>query len=547
MRTASRFGITLGSALCVAAFTASGAQAAAPAATVYENATLGTVAPSSAAPLAPQQFSALAQRSRGARRPGGQSSTSALPTAASLATGSALTAPAGTLLTSFNGVSSRDSGLTNFGHEFEPPDQGLCVGNGFVLEMVNSAYSVFTPSGKTVAGPFNVNGPFNEGLSEFTSDPRCYYDAAHNTWYATILWINPTETESTIDVAVNNSGDPTKSWTVYRVNTTGLGGSTGPRDPGCPCFGDQPTLGFDNHNLYVTTNEFSLKSSQFNGAQVYAFAKTDLQALSPNVHFVHFGKLSIGGAPAASVQPALTTGSPSAEYFLNSIDPTETFDQRVGVWALTNPGAVAKGEMPTLSSLVLPSEAFGVPPKGEQKGAASLIDSGDDRMQQSQFISGSLWGELTTALTIPGDTAPRAAAAWFQVKPAVSGGTIASAKMQHQGYVAVAGNYVSYPSIQATPSGGAVMGVSITGKTRYPSTAYSTLTAGESAFGPVVVSAAGHGPYAEAATRWGDYSFAVLDPSLSSVWLANEYIPPKASQTADGKRNWGTRIVNVTP
>ena len=37
------------------------------------------------------------------------------------------------VLSNFDGVSSLDSAVTNFGAEFEPPDQGLCVGNGFVV------------------------------------------------------------------------------------------------------------------------------------------------------------------------------------------------------------------------------------------------------------------------------------------------------------------------------------------------------------------------------------------------------------------------------
>jgi hypothetical protein len=36
-----------------------------------------------------------------------------------------------------------------------------------------------------------------------------------------------------------------------------------------------------------------------------------------------------------------------------------------------------------------------------------------------------------------------------------------------------------------------------------------------------------------------------MDPGGSSVWLATEYVPPKASQTVDGKRNWGTRVLDV--
>jgi hypothetical protein len=48
------------------------------------------------------------------------------------------------------------------------------------------------------------------------------------------------------------------------------------------------------------------------------------------------------------------------------------------------------------------------------------------------------------------------------------------------------------------------------------------------------------------ATRWGDYSWAVMDPGGKSIWLATEYVPPKSSQTPDGLRNWGTRVMDVS-
>jgi hypothetical protein len=71
--------------------------------------------------------------------------------------------PAGKLLRNFNGVGSLDSANTNFGLEFEPPDQGLCVGNGFVVEPVNSAFTIYRTNGSVVAGPFNVNLLYDEG------------------------------------------------------------------------------------------------------------------------------------------------------------------------------------------------------------------------------------------------------------------------------------------------------------------------------------------------------------------------------------------------
>ena len=486
---------------------------------------------------------AAARVDKGARRlrpAGARSGSPARAQATAVAS-----AATGRLLHNFNGVSSLDSAKTNFGAEFEPPDQGLCVGNGFVLEPVNSAYRVYRPNGTTVVGPFNVNDIFNVGAAEFTSDPRCYFDKTTNTWFAIILFINDSFTRSTVNLAVSTSGDPTKMWKQYVFDTTNDGSNGTPSHPGCPCLGDQPTLGIDQDNLYFTTNEFSLAGPEFNGAQIYAVAKADLVALASAAHVVHFGGLTIGGAVAASVQPALTSGRPDAEYFLSSLDPTGTVDNRLGVWAMTHRQAVASGGSPVLSSTVITSEPYGVPPPAAQQGSASRLDAGDDRMQQTQFIAGNLWGELTTALAIPGDPVERAGAAWFDVRPSLDGDLIGSARIRRQGYVARKGAYVLYPALQADAAGRAAMGVTLTGSTLYPSTAYTVLGAGQPAFGGLTVAARGTGPYDPKATRWGDYGWAVLDPTADAVWLANEYIPPVASQTTDRRRNWGTRVIEV--
>lgn len=551
MSRRSRLSSGLATAALAAALLPSSATAAGGGTVEYRAASAGIAAKATTlapAPLAQPQVAAPS-RPRGARRAHRAASAAASQAAAVAAPTVASPGLAGSgsgLLENFDGVSSRDSAITNFGLEFEPPDQGLCVGNGFVVEMVNSAYTVYDEQGRALAGPFNVNGPFGEGLTEFTSDPRCYYDQANHTWFATILAIGKGEESSTLDVAVNTSGDPRTVWTDYKIDTTDTGGRHGPRGAGCPCFGDQPTLGIDASNLYVTTNEFSILGFEFNGAQIYAFAKKDLLAGAPGVHFVHFGKLSIGGAQAASVQPALTTGAAPAEYFMSSLDPTETADDRVGVWAMTDVRAVAKGGVPKLSSIVLGSEPYAVPVAVEQKGSASPIEAGDDRMQQAQFSGGSLWGELGTSLTPAGETTTRDGGAWFQAEPSLRKGLIGPAtRLVHQGYVAAPGNYFLYPALQVTPAGNAAMVGTLTGAKRFPSASYATLTAGAGAFGPVAVAASGTTNYDPEAERWGDYSWAVIDPAGTSVWLATEYVPPKSSQTPDGLRDWGTRVFQV--
>jgi hypothetical protein len=468
-----------------------------------------------------------------------------VPSAASSSLDSHQTSP---LLSNFDGVGSRDSGVTNFGAEFEPPDQGLCVGNGFVVEPVNSAYSIFRTNGKRVAGPFNVNVLFDEGLTEFTSDPRCYFDKATNTWFAVILFIATTPdgnfgNNARTDIAVNTSGDPTTPWTVYHLDATDDGANGTPSHPGCPCFGDQPRLGIDSQNLYFSTDEFSILGPEFNGTQIYAVSKSNLVQHASTIHFVQFDNLSMAGDVAFGVQPAITNGSADAEYFFNSLDPNFSTDNRLGVWALTGGDTVSQGGTPTLSSIVIQSETYGVPPAAIQKGSSSTLDSGDDRMQEVQFIGGNLWGALDTVLTPQGDTTVRAGIAWFKVGPHLNGKKIGSANVRAQGYVASLGNYLLYPSIQANGQGSAALVMTLTGSGNFASAAYALMHNG--AFDTVKVAASGSGPYDPNATRWGDYSWAVLDPDHDSFWMAIEYMPPKSSQTKDGRRNWGTRVIDV--
>jgi hypothetical protein len=415
------------------------------------------------------------------------------------------------------------------------------TGGGFVLEPVNSAYNIYRTDGTKVLGPFNVNDPFDEGAKEFTSDPRCQYDKATKRWFATILFLNSSFTAGRVDIAVSETSDPTGLWDNYSIDTT-----TGYKGATCPCFGDQPRLGIDPYNIYISTDEFSILGTEFYGSHLYAVSKSDLVSGSAKAHFVHFGGLAAGGSEAFGIQPAITSGTPPAEYFLSSLDPNGTFDNRVAVWAMTNRQNIADGVMPTLSNTIAGSEPYAIPPPADQKGTDSQLNSGDDRMQQTQYIAGTIWGELGTSLTLPNDAAPRAGAAWFQVIPRLNGALIGSARVYKQGYVALKNNYVLYPALQATPNGNAAMIFTLSSVSRFPSIAYATKSKAASDFGPVTLAESGRTSYDPNAGRWGDYSWAVMDPSGTSVWGATEYVPPASSQTTDGRRNWGTRVLDIS-
>jgi len=238
---------------------------------------------------------------RGARHLHTFSATERVPRAAGTAVSRA--AGAATTVSNFNGTSSRDSQFTNYNLEFEPPDQGLCEANGFVLEPVNSAYRIFRTNGRTLRGPFNVNDLFNVGGQEFTSDPRCWYDPATTTWFSIVVFISGggVGNQGTVLIAVRHAKDPLGLWNEYSIDATDPGGR------GCPCFGDQPRIGIDQQNLYITADQFSILGPQFDGGELWVIDKAGLVAGNPTVKFVHFGGLRIAGRSTLAPQPALST------------------------------------------------------------------------------------------------------------------------------------------------------------------------------------------------------------------------------------------------
>ena len=205
---------------------------------------------------------------------------------------------------------------TNTQFSLEPPDQGLCVGNGFVLETVNTALSIYSTSG-TLLKPATALSQFfqltpeiirgvNPVFGDFTSDPRCLFDAASNRWFLTLLQIgvNPKSgafvAQSSLLVAVSQTGDPTGAWNISRVDTTNHGGT-------CPCFGDQPLIGANRDGFFLSTNAFPLAGGGFTGVQLYAISKAAL-ARGTATSVVHLSGLPSNGFPF-SVQPAVKTPS----------------------------------------------------------------------------------------------------------------------------------------------------------------------------------------------------------------------------------------------
>jgi hypothetical protein len=527
----------------------------------------------------------------------------------------------------FNGLNHRDQRLANGGNQFslEPPDQGLCVGGNFVLETVNDVLRVYNKSGTPLTGVVDQNTFYGyppainrtTGIfGPFVTDPSCYFDPNTQRWFHVVLTldVNPVTGAflgpNHLDLAVSNSANPTGSWTIYRlpVQDDGTQGTPNHGCAGGPCLGDFPHIGADANGIYLTTNEYPFFANGFHGAQIYAFSKQQLASTPATVSVTQFDTAAglghdLAGTPGFTVWPAISPGgnydtaAAGTEYFLSSMAAEEAngtgSDHRVGLWALSNTSSLNGTPALALNNTVIDVLPYVQPPKANQKPGdiplgeclnipacatflngvpdpfapevESHLDSSDTRMMQVTYANGKVWGALGTGLTMNGDT--RAGIVYYIIKPVAGLGAV-TGSVAKQGYVGLAGNNLTYPTVAALNSGRGTLSFTVTGDDFYPSVGYAALDPNAGA-GEIHIAQPGVGPHDgftaykfyvgdPPRTRWGDYGAAVADGH--DIWIAAEYIAQTCTLTqyltapvgsCSGTRtalgNWGTHIARLTP
>jgi hypothetical protein len=490
------------------------------------------------------------------------------------------------LVSSFDGLNHRDNRLASGGNQFslEPPDQGLCVGNGKVLEAVNDVMRVYDTHGNALTAATALNAFYGYApainrttlqFGPFVTDPSCIFDGATQRWFLTVLTLDTDPSTGDfvgtnhLDLAVSTSSDPAGSWHVYRipVQDNGTAGTPNHHCDGGFCIGDYPHIGADANGFYITTNEYELFADGFTGAQIYAFSKQALAANATSVAVTQFDTAGMdNGNPGFTIWPAqspvgdFATAAGGTEYFLSSNAAEEANGNGTSssllVWGLTNTSSLSGSPALTLSHVRLGVNPYAVPPRSAQKAGSvpladclneascarlilgkadrfteveSPLDSNDTRMQQVMWANGKLWGALDTALTVGGVN--HAGIEWFVVRPTVKTDGTIGATLALNGYSGVAGNNLIYPAIGVTSSGRGVMAFTVVGADHYPSAGYAGIDA-ISGVGAVHVAAEGLGPQDGFSgyrafgdpprPRWGDYGAAAVDGNV--IWIASEYI-----------------------
>jgi hypothetical protein len=315
------------------------------------------------------------------------------------------------LVRSFDGLNHRQQRLANGGNQFslEPPDQGLCAGNGFVMESINDVLRVYDTHGNPLIGVTDLNTFYGypaqinrtkplEG--PFVTDPSCYFDPDTQRWFQVALTLEVDPAKRTflgpnhLDLAISETADPTTtSWTIYRIPVQD-DGTQGTPDHGCsfnsdgtghgPCIGDYPHIGADANGFYITTNEYSFFGPEFHGAQIYALSKKALASSATSVAVTQFdtrgadnGNSGFTVWPATSPAGNYALQAGGTEYFLSSnaadeahgdgTNPGPRTSNHILLWAMTNTASLNGNPALSLRHSLIKVNQYAVPPKANQK------------------------------------------------------------------------------------------------------------------------------------------------------------------------------------
>ena len=467
-------------------------------------------------------------------------------------------------LRGFVGITAAEQAFANGGLNVEPPDQGLCAANGLLFEQVNLGVALYETGGAQVAPVVSLNSffglaPLYNGRTygPFLSDPRCHYDQQTNRWYVTTLEIDidPISgnfaNRSSVLIAVSATADPTGNYGLYEVVTTDDGSDGTPAHPGCPCLGDYPQIGADGTGFFITTQEFSLAGSAYNGSQVYAISKRLLAAaasagLQGAPPVVHFAAGRINGGPSYRLSPAVVppggTFPKNREYFVSTANPLTHSARAMALWTLTGTGTLdTNSPKLNLTHKLIPSRLYtdsgpavqrpGPRPLGKEFGnqpAGRIESEGASVEAPVSFVKGKLSVVIPSGFGTTVTPAERGVI-WFVINP-TGGGSMAS-----QGYARVAGTSLMFPALAVKADGKGVVAMSAVGPKLYPSSVYSLFDVDKGMVGPIRVAKYGQGPedgftcykpYSNGECRWGDYSYAFA--TKTAVSFATEFIGPSA-------------------
>jgi hypothetical protein len=463
-------------------------------------------------------------------------------------------------LVSFEGVNNADN-LASFGFRVSPPDPNGDVGPGHYLQFVNDLLRVFDRSGTPLTPPFRISQLYAAlgGICATTDngDGVVLYDPLGDRWLISQFAFTARNTPPYHEcVAISKSGDPTGAYYLYDFVTPGNQ------------FPDYPKVGVWPDAYYMTTLQFPLGGTIFDGTGAFAFQRAKMLVGDPTASLVYFN-LNLVSHPEgiAGMLPSdldgLTPPPPgrpntfvyfTADEFADPADGLRLFDFHVDFATPANSTFTERPESTYAAPLaVAPFDASDPPDRRDIRQPPpatdlNALDSISDRLlHRLQYRSFGDHETLVVDHTVNVGTGAtlatyRAGVRYYALTRALPGGSFSVAEQAT--FAPNDGNSRWMGSAAMDHEGNLAVGYSVAGPSTFPSIRYAGRLATDppnGLFQGEETLAAGSGVQLSTTNRWGDYTGLAVDPvDDCTFWYTNEYYT--AASQATSTVGWLTRI-----
>jgi hypothetical protein len=438
-----------------------------------------------------------------------------------------LPAVSASLSHNFEGIADSANGSAGL---FIPADSNLAVGATQVIEVINTAYQVFSKStGGTIQAERQISSIFT-GVSGFCglgasgtyTDPVVLYDKKVGRWVITIAASDARFHTGNECIAISTSSNATGSYHRY-VFTFGQN-----------VFNDYSKFGVWPDAYYGAYNLFS--PSTFLGAKACAYKRSAMLAGSP-ASAVCFTKTSEFSFLPSDLDGATAPPSGEPNFFVDLFSTTSLHLFKFHVDFTTPSNSKFSGP------ISIPVKAFSMPCTSSvtltcipQAGTSTQLDSlGDRLMFRLAYRNLGTHESLVVNHSVKTSVAP-AGVRWYEIRN--PNGT---PKVFQQGTLTAGSTSLWMGSIAMDKVGDMALGFSESSSSIHPKIAFTGRMPSDAAgsMEGITLIFSGAGSQTGGFTRWGDYTSMAVDPSDDcTFWYVNEYIP------SNGSFNFHTRLAS---
>jgi len=431
----------------------------------------------------------------------------------------------------FDGMADSANGSVGL---FVPSDSNLAVGATQVIEVINTAFQVFSKStGTSVQSPRQISSIFTGvtgfcggGNSGTYTDPVVLYDRAAGRWIITIVASDSKFLTGNECIAVSTSSNATGSYHRY---VFGFGTNV---------FNDYPKLGVWPDAYYASYNLFS--HATFIAAEACAYNRSAMLAgitaaaiCFKNANEFAFLPSDLNGATAPpSGEPnffidLFSTGA--LHFFKFHVDFTTPINSKFmgPIKIAVTPFTVACAAFTNLACI-------------PQLGTSDQLDSLGDRLMFRLAYRNFGTHESLVVNHAAKTSAAASGVRWYEIRSPNTTPTIFQ-----QGTLTGGSTSLWMGSIAMDKVGDMALGFSESSSTIHPTIAFTGRVPGDvlGTMEAITIIHAGSGSQtggiAKFGDRWGDYTDMVIDPSDDcTFWYVNQYIP------TNGNFNFHTRLAS---